>query len=126
MVNLLEMCLPALNAVVDSDAQKFEWRSYVGDEVNDFGVAVVSYSEWKEVRGSVQPMTAQTKDILGLEPSERGINVWCSIDFKTLDVQEHCDQVRYRGVVYNCHSRTDWFGHDGWCNFNCVADKTTM
>lgn len=121
MIDLLKLVLPAIRLVVDN--QGFEYQTYLGETVNEMGISVPRYSAWKKCEGSVQPMDAQVAEKLGLDFAERGILVWGSIDFNTLDVQDHADRVRYNGRVFICRKCTDWYGQNGWNSFACTEDK---
>lgn len=121
MIDLLRLVLPAIRLVVDN--QGFEYQTYVGETVDESGLAVPKYSSWKKCEGSVQPMDAHVAEKLGLDFAERGILVWGSIDFNTLDTQDHPDRVRYKGRVFICRKCTDWYVQNGWNAFACTEDK---
>jgi len=122
MVNLLQMALPAVYSVVD--CQTFEYRNYVGDTVNDFGVVVVSYSAWKTCNGSVQPMDSSMFELLDMDKSKRGILVWGSVPLNTTDIQDHPDQVRWQGRIFNVERSTNWYQANGWHSVGCTEVKS--
>lgn len=115
--NLLEAALSLLPPVA------FEYRIYTGEGLNDFGISVPQYSEWKTCWGMVQPVEASQYEAFNLDYSKRAINVWGSIDLNTLDVQDHPDQVRFQGRIFNTEQCTDWLGYNGWHCFVCTEDK---
>ena len=115
--NLLEAALSLLPPVT------FEYRLYRGETVNDFGISVPSYSEWMVCVGMVQPVEASQYQDMQLDFAKRAINVWGSIDLNAIDVQDHPDQVRFQGRVFNTERCTDWLGYNGWHCFVCTEDK---
>lgn len=121
MFNVLAKALPLVNKI--AAAHDFEYRTYIGDTVNEFGVVTPSYSEWKWCEGSVQPQDSALMDFEGTEPAHRGILVWACIDFNTADIQEHGDQVRWNGRIFNCDRCTNWYDANGWHTFACSEDK---
>ena len=121
MINLLNLALPIIRQLVDF--QTFEYRTYVGQTVNEAGISVPKYSAWKTCDGSVQPMDATNGEMFGLDSARDSILVWGSIDFNTLDLYDHCDQVRYDGRIYNCYRVTKWHKANGWNAFACTEDK---
>lgn len=115
--NLLEAALRLLPPVT------YEFRTYTGDSISEVGFSVPQYTEWKTCRGMVQPVQSSEKQMFNLDMATRAINVWGSIDLNTVDVQDHPDQVRYQGRIFNCTQCTDWLGYNGWHCFMCVEDK---
>ena len=122
MINVLHHALRLVNHVVTH--YDFEYRTYVEDAVNDFGVVEPSYTEWVQFSGSVQPQSADPFDMEGTQPAKRSVQVWAKVDLKCQDVQEHCDQIRYDGKVYNVMTRTSWWPQDGWGTYFCTEEKT--
>ena len=115
--NLLETALKLLPPVT------YQYRTYEGDETSEVGFSVPKYSEWKSCRGMVNPVQSSEKQMFNLDMATRCINVWGSIDLNTIDVQDHPDQVKYNGRIFNCTQCTDWLGYNGWHCFLCVEDK---
>lgn len=115
--NLLETALSLLPPVT------YEYRKYEGDETSSVGFTIPRYSEWIACRGMVQPVQSSEKQMFNLDLATRCVNVWGSIDLNTVDVQDHPDQVRFQGRVFNCTQCTDWLGYNGWHCFLCVEDK---
>lgn len=123
MINLLNLVLPAIRPLVD--CQDFEYRKALKDAVNEFGVVEVVYSAWKKCNGSVQPMESSMMQMLDLDKSKRAILVWGSIKLNTMDIQDHPDQVRHNGRIFNCVQCTDWMMANGWHATACTEDKGT-
>ena len=117
MFNVLETALSLLPAVT------FKYRTFLSSEVNELGVAVSKYSEWKTCRGMVQPVEESKYAAMGLTFGKRYITVWGSVVFNTLSVQENCDQVLYDGCVFNCERVTGWRNYNGWNTTVCCEDK---
>lgn len=115
--NLLEAAITLLPSV------SFEYRIYKGETVNEFGVTVPLYSEWKVCVGMVQPVEASQYQEMQLDFAKRAINVWGSIDLNAIDVQDHPDQVRFQNRIFNTERCTDWLGYNGWHSFVCTEDK---
>jgi len=115
--NLLETALTLLPPVT------YEYRTYTGDETSAVGFSVPKYTEWKTCKGMVNPVQSSEKQMFNLDMATRCINVWGSIDLNTVDVQDHPDQVRYQGRIFNCTQCTDWLGYNGWHCFVCTEDK---
>lgn len=122
MVNLLELALPILTNVVPPC--EFEYRTYSKDEIDEMGVVKVRYSGWKKCVGSVQPMQSSMIQLLDLDKSKRSILVWGSVNLNTLDIQDHPDQVRWQGRIFNCVQATDWMQANGWHSIACTEVKT--
>ena len=118
----------ALNVIGSS---KFEFRKYIGNSIDEFGVPSVAYGDWKSYKGCVQPgiissfggKNISEKDYkeMGLDWTKSYITIWIpENDIKTVYKQDAADQIRYNGKVYNIIQSADWIVENGWKRCYCV------
>ncbi len=115
--NLLELALTHLPPVY------FKHRYYTGETRNAIGVLVPSYSDWVVCRGMVQPVARSRYADLGLDFAKNYVNIWGSINLRTVALQEQPDQIHYNGKIWTITTVTEWNPYNWWGNFTAVHDK---
>ena len=83
--NLLEQALSVLPAV------NYYYRHYEGETRNELGVKIPSYGPWQVCRGMVQPVQRSKYEDLGLDFAKNYINVWGTLNLKTVGLQNQPD-----------------------------------
>lgn len=115
--NLLELALTVLPAV------NFYYRHYEGETRNELGVKIPSYGQWQVCRGMVQPVQRSKYEDLGLDFAKNYINVWGTLNLKTVGLQNQPDQILWNGCLWNITAVNEWFQYNSWVNVTAVQDK---
>lgn len=113
----------------------FEYRTVVSRTTNEIGNFVITYTDWIEASGSVQPGLThsfnargvsnpiQIAKALGLDMSKDIVTVFAKgLDLNNIHDQESPDQIRHNGRIYNIVSVSDWYPYDDWKSLICVED----
>lgn len=128
MTDILQTALRVIPKV------KFQYRFFIERTINEFGQSVISYDDWQNVRGIVEPgvissfggKNIEEKDYkqFGLDASRDIITVWMSgIKVGTLTSKDCPDQVKYLGKVYNIVHVENWNSYNGWRRCFCEEAK---
>ena len=123
MVNLLELVLPVVGNVVDSEQSEFDYRCLEGEEINELGVKVATYGPWAHCKGSVQPVQRSRYEALGLDWAKNYISIWGSIVLTDLSTAKQPSQILWQGSLWNVTALTEWNPHNGWMNCTAVWDR---
>ena len=115
--NLLELALTVLPAV------NFYYRHYEGETRNELGVKIPSYGSWQVCRGMVQPVQRSKYEDLGLDFAKNYINVWGTLNLKTVGLQNQPDQILWNGCLWNITAVNEWYQYNDWVNVTAVQDK---
>lgn len=119
-------------SVIGSD--RIAYRLYSGSSVNDIGVPVVSYTEWKGIRAFVHPgivssfggsgISEKEYQELGFSWARTNITVWLNdVGLRTSENENASDQILYNGDVYNVLQVENWLFQNGWKRCYCVKDR---
>ena len=110
--------------------QKIQYRKYIEDEVNEYGVVIQKFSEWKDILAHVQPGIISSfggKNInermyheMGLDWSRNYITVWAKVDVNTTVLNKAADQFNVNGKIFNAVMTADWIEFNGWKRIFCV------
>ena len=114
---------------------EFEYRILEGHVTNELGNQVATYGAWTKASGNVQPglvhsfnargvsETGMIMKSLGLDQSKKMITVFAyGLKLRNVHDQDMPDQIRYKGLIYNIWSISNWFDYDGWKSLVCVED----
>jgi len=123
LINLLEQVLPIINNVIDPMTGVFQFRTLVGQEINEIGIPVPTYGPWYTCHGTVQPVNRSRYEALGLDWSKNYINAWGSVMMHTVGEHEQPDQILWRDRLWLVTAVTEWKPHNGWVNVTAVEDK---
>ena len=115
--NLLEQALSVLPAV------NFYYRLYEGETRNELGVKIPSYGQWLSCRGMVQPVNRSKYEDLGLDFAKNYINVWGTLNLKTVGLQNQPDQILWNSCIWTITAVNEWFQYNNWVNVTAVQDK---
>ena len=108
----------------------FQYRKYNGVSTDEFGQRIVSYSDWKNGFGIVQPgiissfggKNISEKDYksIGLDFGKATITVWLKgVELKTVNDNKSCDQILFEGKIYNVIQAANWNEYSGWRRCYC-------
>lgn len=115
--NLLELALSVLPAV------NFYYRHYAGEQRNELGVKIPTYGEWLACRGMVQPVQRSKYEDLGLDFAKNYVNVWGTLNLKTVGLQNQPDQILWNGCIWTITAVNEWAQYNNWVNVTAVQDK---
>lgn len=104
-----------LNAALRALAkQSFTYYAFLCRTPNQIGQDVTRYESPVTVQGSVQPVPRTLYQAYGLDFQRYYVNFYVSKS--VLDVARDIsgDQIAFGGRRFQCLSKTDWFGQDGW------------
>lgn len=94
--------------------QEFGYKRFLGRTPNDIGLDVSQYSAQRCTKGSIQPVPRNVYTMNGLDFQRTYVNVYVSRDVTDIDRDVAGDLVLFKGVTYECISRTPWHAIDGW------------
>lgn len=95
-------------------AQTLTYIAYKSRATNDQLQYVNTYAAPKTTKGSLQPVSRQLMQQLGLDLTRSYVNIF--ISQKVIDVQRDVsnDKFEFNGWTYDCLSITPWVQIDGW------------
>jgi len=105
--------------------QQITYLKFKNRTTNQVGIYEAVYYPPLCIRGSVQPVPRHLFVQLGLDFQK---------DYKTFYVPQNIfdvgrdvagDQFIFEDQIYNCQSKTDWAGIDGWTAILCVRVPPT-
>jgi hypothetical protein len=95
--------------------QVFTYYKFNKAEVNDIGNVVDTYDDGVILEGSVQAISQDMYEKLGLDFSKKYISIHTSADIRNVDNnQKSPDKVVWNGKEYLITKVTNWFQQDGW------------
>jgi len=95
--------------------QVFTYYKFNKAEVNDIGNVVDTYDDGVILEGSVQAISQDMYEKLGLDFSKKYISIHTSADIRNVDnSQKSPDKVLWNGKEYLITKVTNWFQQDGW------------
>lgn len=95
--------------------QTFTYYKFKKVEVNDIGIKTNSYEQPVTMQGSVQAVSQDMYEKLGLDWSKKYISVHASIDIRNMDNEQPVpDKIEWNGKVYLVTKQTNWYTQDGW------------
>ena len=114
---------------------EFEYRVLEGHVTNEIGNQVATYGAWTKAIGNVQPGlvhsfnargvsdTGMIMKSLGFDQSKKVITVFAyGLKLRNVHDQDMPDQIKYKNLIYNIWSISDWYDYDGWKSLVCVED----
>lgn len=112
--NLLNMAFGAIAQ------QTVAYYVNTGRTANSIGMQVPSFAAPVNVRGSFQPVPRSKYEYMGLDFQKNYFNFYVSRSVIDLARGVAGDQLVFNGKKFQCESKTDWFGIDGWDAVLCV------
>lgn len=112
--NILNMAMSVLGN------QTFQYKQFAGRNTNAIGLDVASYNALVTVTGSVQPIARNLYSQMGLDLQKNYVNVYVSKNISDIERNISGDQFLFNGRTFQCISKTDWFGMDGWDVILCI------
>lgn len=106
--NLLKTALKVISK------QQFTYFRFLSTEAQPNGQLVTVYYPGIPVMGSVQAVPRVLFEKMGLDFQSNYLQFFMSKDVVDVTRDVSGDQMEFRGKRYQCLSKTDWFGIDGW------------
>ena len=101
--------------------QKFSYIKYKGVTVNELGIKEDTYEDAIDFEGSVQAISQDMYEKLGLDWSKKYIQIYSSLDIRNTDNdQVSPDKIVWNGKNYLVTKATNWYQQDGWTNIIAV------
>lgn len=101
--------------------QSFTYIKYQGQTINELGIKQDVYDTAIEVQGSVQAISQDMYEKLGLDWSKKYIQIYSSLDIRNTDNdQVSPDKIVWNGKNYLVTKATNWYQQDGWTNIIAV------
>ena len=95
--------------------QTFVYYKYKDAQANDIGVVEKTYDDGVILEGSVQAISQDMYEKLGLDFSKKYISIHTSADIRNVDNSQPCpDKVVWSGKEYLITKVTNWYQQDGW------------
>lgn len=103
--------------------QPFIWRRWLSQTLDSAMLRVNSYSAPISCQGSIQRVSQEIYERLGLDWEKNYRLVYASYDIRGLDGQESPDLLSFEGKNWKVIRVTPWFGYDGWNEVLVVEDN---
>lgn len=101
--------------------QNFTYIKYKGVTVNELGIKQDTYETPVDFEGSVQAISQDMYEKLGLDWSKKYIQIYSSLDIRNTDNdQVSPDKIIWNGKEYIVTKVTNWYQQDGWTNIIAV------
>ena len=100
--------------------QTVSYKAYASRTVSDIGMLVTAYADAVDIQGSVQAVPRELFERYGLDFQKNYIMFYVSQNLIDVTRDVSGDRITYNGKNYQCVSKTDWFGQDGWIGIICV------
>lgn len=115
--NLLRMALTVI-----APTQNVAYRAYMGEHENSFGGTVPNYGTTTPLFGvSVQPITKEQIQQMGLAVNKRYVSVWTLTDVEAAWRGRQNDILLWSGSEWEVLPQEDWIIQDGWRVITAVA-----
>lgn len=106
--NLLNIALGAIGA---QTVGYHAWQSRAPDAKGKF---VDTFAERVEIPGSLQPVSRERMQLLGLDASKSYAILYAAGRAQPVSRDRGADQFDYAGRLYAATGKTDWTAQDGW------------
>lgn len=101
--------------------QTFIYYKFKAIIVNDIGVRQPEYEGPVTLQGSVQAISQDMYEKLGLDWSKKYISIHCSTDIRNTDNEQVApDKIVWANKEYLVTKQTSWYKQDGWNNIIAV------
>jgi hypothetical protein len=94
--------------------QSFTYYAFLSRTPNQIGQDVTKYDSPMTMQGSVQPVPRTLYQAYGLDFQRYYLNFYVSKSVLDVSRDISGDQIAFNGRRFQCMSKTDWFGQDGW------------
>lgn len=116
--NLLEQALSII------PQQTFVYYRYKDAEANEIGGVEQTYDDGVILEGSVQAISQDMYQQLGLDFSKKYISIHTSADIRNVDNSQPCpDKIVWNGKDYLVTKVSNWYQQDGWNKVIAVEQK---
>lgn len=112
--NLLRMA----NRLIKFDA--IMWSKFVSQAKGAGMIVQAVYATPQAITGSVQPITRQMYEQMGLDLQKDYFTVFTETPLRDLRRDSNCDLLDFKGRRFAVESNTDWKNEDGWIAALCV------
>lgn len=106
--NLLALALTAI------PAQVVRYFAYTGKTTGPSGKDTLAYAAPVTLRGSLQPLSRDRMERMGLEMDKSYVTIFAPGSFKTTARNGAPDRFGYMGRRYEATAVADWLTQDGW------------
>lgn len=94
--------------------QGFQYYQFQTRSPNAVGQDVAAYYPPVPGRGSVQPVPRNLYQAYGLDLQKNYMNFYMPQDVIDIERDVSGDQIKFNCKTFQCLSKTDWYGIDGW------------
>lgn len=102
-------------------SQSFTYYKFKAVTVNEIGNKQIQYESPIELQGSVQAISQDMYDKLGLDWSKKYISIHSSTDIRNTDNEQPVpDKIVWQQKEYLVTKVTNWYGQDGWTRIIAV------
>lgn len=102
--------------------ETIQYIHFLGDEVNEIGLSVPTYSEPIDIKASVQAVGDQTYKNLGLDWQKEYYTVYSNQRMYGLNEQKQPDKLIFHGATWTVQKNTHWDEYDGWGSVMVAKD----
>lgn len=100
--------------------QTFQYFQYMGTTTNAIGLDVVQFASPVDMRGSLQAVSADVYQELGLDLKRKYIKGFVELDVTDLFRSNSQDQIGFDNQRWQLVDEEEWFPMDGWDSFMAV------
>lgn len=118
--NLLKTALTVIAS------QAVTYFNNTGRANNAIGNYVPSFAPGVTVKGSFQPVPRNKYENMGLDFQRDYFTFYASRNVLDLSRDVAGDQLEFQGKRFQCVSKVDWYGIDGWDGVLCVKIEPTV
>lgn len=112
--NILGMALSVIQK------QTFKYFAFRSRELNSIGLDETQYRAGVTATGSVQPVPRVLYQAMGLDFQGNYYKFFLPKNIIDIARDVSGDQMEFGGKRFQCLSKTDWYGIDGWDEVLCV------
>lgn len=94
--------------------QRFQYYAFCSRTLNDVGQDISNYDPPVPASGNVQPVPRTLYQAYGLDLQCYYVNFYMPQNVIDIARDVAGDQIRFNGQLFECMSKTDWDGIDGW------------
>lgn len=101
--------------------QTVKYYQFLSRTTNDIGRDVSNYADSVDLLGSLQAVSWDRLQFLGLDSEEEYVIFYTSNDLLNIERDTSGDQLAYQGKRYQVIGKpNDWIRQDGWNGVLCV------
>jgi len=92
----------------------FQWYPQSGRTLNEIGVWVSGYAAPITLYGSIQAVSRDVYQALGLDYQKNYISIHVSSPLVDIGRGHSGDKINWKGIDYQLTSEVNWYSIDGW------------